>query len=157
MKIEVGGIDAFNVTIDKFNDDVIDMINKEIAGAAFRTVAIAKTRLQPLPEDDADPEFVADLTAVRASINFEHDKENLTATVFAGNTAKDHFAAYLEFGTGEFAAKQVKTLPFEYEAVAWQFFVNGKGTMRAHPFFFHTYIQEGKRFVDRAKGWKPGK
>lgn len=157
MKIEIGGIDAFNVSIDKFSNDVIDSINKEIAGALFRTKAIAQTRLQPLPEDEGDPEFVADITAVRASINFEHDKENLTGTVFAGNTQKDHLAAYLEFGTGEFAAKQVKTLPFEYEALAWQFFINGKGTMRAHPFFFRTYIEEGKRFVDRLKGLKPGK
>ncbi len=153
MKIDVGGVEAFVATLNNFDKDLIDQANKEVLGAALRTVALAKQRLQPLPGDDA--ELTADIAAVRSSINHTHDKEKISSSVFAGNTQKDHFAAYLEFGTGDHAAKYVKTIPFEYEALAWQFFVNGKGTMKEHPFLIPTYIQEGKRLVERLKGLKP--
>jgi hypothetical protein len=153
MKIEVGGIEAFVATLKVWDKKMIEQANKEVIGAAMRTAALAKMRLQPLPEDDA--EMAADIAAVRASINYVHDKENITSTVFAGNTQKDHFAAYLDVGTGEHAAKEVKTLPFEYEALFWQFFVNGEGTMRPHQYLTKTYIEEGKRFVDKLKGLRP--
>lgn len=155
MKLEVGGIEAFVETIDRWDKEAEKLANKEVLGAALRTVGLAKVRLQPLPEDDA--EMTADIAAVRGSINHVHDPNNISATVFAGNTQKDHFAAYLEFGTGPNAATYVKTLPFEYEALAWQFFVNGEGTMRPHPFLIPTYMEEGKRFVERLKGLRPFK
>lgn len=155
MNITVGGIEAFNATLNRFDKEMLDLANKEVLTAALRTVGLAKQRLQPLPDDS--PEETADIAAVRASINHEHDPENVTATVFAGNTGKDPIAAYLEFGTGEYAAKYVKTIPFEYEALAWQFFVNGKGTMKEHPFLIPTYLQEGKRFVERLKGLRPSR
>jgi hypothetical protein len=153
MKMEVGGIDAFNVTLDVWDKEMIALVNKELAGTALRTVGIARERLQPLEGDDA--ELTADITAVRASINFSHDKENLTASVFAGNTQKDHFAAYLEFGTGEHARKYLETIPIEYTFLAWQFFVNGEGTMKEHPFLIPTYIEQGKRLVEKLKGLRP--
>ncbi len=153
MKIEVGGIEEFNVTLDNWGKELTDLANKELAKAAFKTVSQARIDCQPLPGDSA--ELAADIAAVRSSINFVHDKEQLTVSIFAGNTQKDHFAAYLEFGTGEHAAKYVKTLPFEYEALAWQFFVNGEGKMKEHPFLIPAYRQEGKRLVDNLKGLRP--
>ncbi|MCF2517128.1 hypothetical protein [Dyadobacter sp. CY351] len=155
MKVELGGVDGFNVTLEVFNKSLRSLIWKEVAGAALRTEALAKLRCQPNPEDNGDAELSADIAAVKQSINHTLDESTLTARVFAGNTAKDHCAAYLEFGTGDAAARYVKTLPFEFEALAWQFYVNGKGTMREHPFLVPTYLQEGKRFVEKLKGLKP--
>lgn len=153
MKIEIGGLESFVATINNWEKDLILKANQEVLQAAMRTVALAKVRLQPLAGDDA--ELTADIAAVRSSINFRHDREKMTSIVFAGNTQKDHFAAYVEFGTGPFAAKRVKELPFEWEMVANQFYVNGKGTMKAHPYLAHTYIEEGERFIENIKKIKP--
>ncbi|MBO9611048.1 MAG: hypothetical protein J7619_00050 [Dyadobacter sp.] len=153
MKIEVGGVEAFVSTLNKWNKRMIAQANKEVIGAAMRAAGLARQRCQPHDDDDAVTS--ADIRAVAQSINYTHDKENISAQVFAGNTQKDHFAAYLEFGTGDHAKKYVKTLPYEYEVLAWQFFVNGKGTMREHPFLIPSYRQEGKRFVERMKGLRP--
>lgn len=153
MKIEIGGLESFVATINNWEKDLIMKVNQEVLQAAMRTVALAKVRLQPLADDDA--ETAADIAAVRSSINFKHDRENLTSVVFAGNTQKDHIAAYLEFGTGPFAAARVKELPFEWEMVASQFYVNGKGTMKTHKYLADTYIQEGERFIENVRKINP--
>jgi HK97 gp10 family phage protein len=153
VRVKVGGIEEFVAEIKNIDKQMRAEALKEVTGAALRTAAIAKQKCQPLPGDDA--ELTADIRAVAASINTSVDATNLTSQVFAGNTEKDNFAAYLEFGTGQFAAKYVKTLPYEYEVLAWQFFVNGKGTMQEHPFLIPAYRQEGKRFIERMKGLKP--
>lgn len=150
MKIEIGGVESFVAKVNNWEKSMILKVNQEVLQVALRTVAQAKYRLQKTVSQD-DAELAADITAVARSINFQHDREKMTSVVFAGNTAKDHFAAYLEFGTGVFAAKRVKELPFEWEAVAWQFYVNGKGTMPAHPYLVETYIEEGERFIENVK------
>lgn len=43
-------------------------------------------------------------------------------------------AAYLEFGTGAF----VKVEP-EWKGLAWQFYVNGKGSLEPHPFLYPAF------------------
>ena len=153
MKIEVGGVESFVAKINNWEKDLILKANQEILSTALRTVAIAKDRCKPLSDDDA--ETAADIAAVRSSINFKHDREKMTAWVYAGNIQKDHFAAYVEFGTGPFAAQRVKELPFEWEMVASQFYVNGKGTMKAHPYLANTYIEEGGRFIENMKKLNP--
>lgn len=153
MKIEIGGVESFVAQVNNWEKDLLLKVNQEVLQAAMRTVALAKVRLQPLAGDDA--ELAADIAAVRSSINFKHDRENYTSVVFAGNTQKDHIAAYLEFGTGPFAAAQVKTLPFEWTMVANQFYVNGKGTMQTHEYLAKTYIQEGERFIENVKKINP--
>ena len=149
MKIELGGVETFVAKVNSWEKKMIMKVNQEVLNAAMRTVALAKIRLQPLAGDDA--ELAADIAAVRSSINFRHNRENLTSVVFAGNTQKDHIAAYLEFGTGPFASKRVKELPFEWEMVAQQFYVNGKGTMPAHPYLVDSYIEEGSRFIENIR------
>lgn len=153
MKLEVGGIDAFNASLNNFGKNFKEQVNKVLVETAMTTKGIAQIRCQPLPEDDA--ELAADIAAVKMSINFEHDKEKLTASVYAGNTQKDHFAAYLEFGTGEHAARYLRTIPIEYTFLAWNFFVNGEGTMREHPFLIPTYLEQGPKFIEKLKGLRP--
>jgi|GEM_PF-3271683 len=48
----------------------------------------------------------------------------------------DDFSAYVEFGTGEFAAAYLANVPAEQVEEARKFFKNGKGRTPAHPFFF---------------------
>lgn len=57
--------------------------------------------------------------------------ENQT-TIIAG----EEIAAYVEFGTGDYAKEYVATLPAEIQEDAEKFFISGKGHGRTHPFFF---------------------
>lgn len=47
-----------------------------------------------------------------------------------------NYAAFVEFGTGQFAAAHVSMLPPEIQAYAMTFFVSGRGRMPARPFLF---------------------
>ena len=49
------------------------------------------------------------------------------------------YAAYVEFGTGPFAAKYVKQLPIEWQKYALTFYVNGKGRLPAHPYLYPAF------------------
>lgn len=51
------------------------------------------------------------------------------------------YAAYVEFGTGQFAADYVTGLPAELQEYAMQFFVSGKGRLPARPFLFPAYFK----------------
>jgi len=55
-----------------------------------------------------------------------------TTTINGG----DDFSAWVEFGTGPNAAAFLASQPAEVVEEARKFFVNGKGTGAAHPFFF---------------------
>lgn len=46
------------------------------------------------------------------------------------------YAAYVEFGTGTFVQ-----VPPEWKDLAWQYYVNGKGYMRPHPYLYPAYVQ----------------
>lgn len=51
------------------------------------------------------------------------------------------YAAYVEFGTGPYAAEYVTSLPKEWQDEARRFFINGKGHTPAHPFFYPAVAQ----------------
>jgi len=50
--------------------------------------------------------------------------------------AGDELSAYIEFGTGQNAETFLAGKPDEQVAEAKKFFVNGQGTLSAHPYFF---------------------
>lgn len=55
--------------------------------------------------------------------------------------AGDELSAYVEFGTGQNAETFLAGKPEEQVAEAKKFFVNGEGTLQAHPFFFPAIYQ----------------
>lgn len=126
---------------------------KEIQGAALRTVAKAKMRLQPEEWDSEETrQAVVD---VRQSINHSFDKDKMTASVHAGNVSKDNIAAYLEFGTGPYAERYVRKLSPVWQKYAMTFYVNGKGRTSEHPYLVPSFEEEKVRLSDRLKGLKP--
>lgn len=154
MKIYFDGVDKLKMSLEKVARKVEKQANDLVAGAALRTVAVAKNRLQPLPEDSR--ELTVDIGAVRQSITFTHDKSQMAAIVTAGNVTGEHMAAYLEFGTGRYAARYLSGKPSEMVAIARTFYVNGKGRMKEHPYLFPAYYQEGRRLSEKLKGLKIG-
>ena len=67
----------------------------------------------------------------------------------------DELSAYVEFGTGEFAAAYVASLPKEAQDEARKFFVNGKGKGNPQPFFFPSIFANQEKllqFIDDELG-----
>lgn len=153
MKISLIGknqlVAALKRTAKKHKKDANDLV----AGAALRTVAKAKMRLQPL---DGDSEgTVQDVVDVRGSIGFDHNRETVSATIHAGNVSNDDIAAYLEFGTGPYAKEYLSKKPQVIRDYAMTFFVNGRGRTAAHPYLIPSWEEEGVKLSEKLKGLKP--
>lgn len=68
--------------------------------------------------------------------------------------ASADYAAYVEFGTGRFAAAYVPQLPPEWQALALTFYVNGKGRLPAHPFLYPAFNKAKDKLLEDIKNIK---
>lgn len=144
MGVKLHGVSKFSTALKRLDRKLKAEANKAVAGAALRTVGVAKMRITQV-----------DLGALRNSINHTHDANTISAAVFAGNIpGKKNYAAYVEFGTGEHAAAYVPTLDPEFQKLARTFFVNGRGKTKTSPYLIPAYLQEGKRLTDKLKNLK---
>jgi HK97 gp10 family phage protein len=78
---------------------------------------------------------------LRGSGNTSYQDGQLTGVVSFGGQAAP-YAPYVEFGTGINVS-----IPEGFDAYAMQFYVNGKGTMKAQPFLIPAYIKYKKVFL----------
>jgi len=62
--------------------------------------------------------------------------------------AGDELSAYVEFGTGQNAEAFLAGKPDEQVAEAKKFFVNGEGTLKAHPFFFPAIYRHRDEIIE---------
>jgi hypothetical protein len=67
----------------------------------------------------------------------------MTAEIHGG----DDLAAYVNFGTGQFAKEYVATLSPEQQAEAMKFFVNGEGHNPENPFFTNSVIRNSPQLL----------
>jgi HK97 gp10 family phage protein len=82
---------------------------------------------------------------LRGSGNTSYSDNQLTGIVaFGGNAAP--YAPYVEFGTGSGVV-----IPQGFNAFAMQFYVNGKGTMKAQPYLIPAFIKYKKVFLNDMK------
>lgn len=58
-------------------------------------------------------------------------------------TASGKWAAYVEFGTGQYAEKHTALLPDEWDDYAMKFYVDGKGKIPDVPYLFPAF-EEGR-------------
>ena len=78
---------------------------------------------------------------LRGSGNTSYQDNQLTGIVaFGGNAAP--YAPYVEFGTGSGV-----NVPQGFSDYAMQFYVNGKGRMKAQPFLIPAYLKYRKVFL----------
>lgn len=61
------------------------------------------------------------------------------------------YAAYVEFGTGRFAASYLAGMPPELQEYAMQFFVTGKGHLPARPHLMPAFYKNRKLLIERLK------
>lgn len=76
------------------------------------------------------------------------DVYRMRATVYT----ETDMAAYIEFGTGDFASRYLGSKPQEMKDDAMLFFKTGKGTMKESPYLFpafYRYKDEILRTIDR--------
>ena len=78
---------------------------------------------------------------LRGSGNTSYQDNQLTGIVAFGGTAAP-YAPYVEFGTGSGV-----NVPQGFSDYAMQFYVNGKGTMKAQPFLIPAYLKYRKVFL----------
>lgn len=84
-----------------------------------------------------------DLGSLRNLIGSQKAKNGVKITSGAD------YAAYVEFGTGVFAAKYLATQPSEVQKYARKFFVSGKGRLPASPHIFPALYKNLKILKDR--------
>ncbi len=85
-----------------------------------------------------------DLGDLRASGNPNTQNPYLGIVAFGGDLAP--YAPYVEFGTGS----NVR-IPQGFSDFAMQYFVNGKGTMKAQPYLIPAFIKYRKIFLKDMK------
>ena len=112
-------------TIAKRGDAGED-IKKEIDFAiGVNTEAMATEAKQRAPVDTG---------RLRGSISANKVQDYLYELV-----AQVDYAAYLEFGTGDYAATYVKSIDPEWEQLAAQFIKTGDGKLKERPYLYPSY------------------
>lgn len=109
-----------NKRLDEMTAEVKVILQNELNAFGLDTVAMAKN-LAPV-----------NFGTLRNLIGFTPLGAEIGILLFA---AAD-YSAYLEFGTGIFAAAYVPSLPPDVQEFAMQFFVNGKGRIPPRPYLF---------------------
>ncbi len=126
ISFKLQGLDKVLASIDSYSNKVQDQIDDTLTGAAE---AITETAKQLAPTDDSN---------LHNNIGYVNEP---FAKALYSNAA---YSAYIEFGTG--ANVDVPNIEgMDLPAYAMTFFVNGKGRIRPHPFFFPAVQQETKK------------
>ena len=71
------------------------------------------------------PEAVGEVVVSKADVNY-----------YTINVQGVPLAAYIEFGTGAYVE-----VPNEWKGLAWQFYVNGRGTLPPNPYLYPAFTQ----------------
>jgi|APGre2960657404_1045060.scaffolds.fasta_scaffold03648_6 hypothetical protein len=79
------------------------------------------------------------------------EDNGFTQLVSAAHNTNPKLAAYMEFGTGDFAAYFLGTNPQYIKDLARQYYVNGQGRLPSMPYITPAYIRERKKFLENVK------
>ena len=137
MKIKAVIQNTLTYDLNGYRDEVIAKTKQLIQQLIFQT-NIEATR-------DA-PKFV--------SISNEFKDKGLTGKVGVigkQSVAKNqsdpaNMAAYIEFGTGLSAAQILAPYPQWVKDIAYEYYVNGKGTLTGKPYLFNNFLKNIETF-----------
>jgi len=113
-----------------FGQETDNFLKAEIAATGFEIEADAKSRASSI--QSAPPE-------VKQMISNQILNNGYTARISQNALP---MGAYIEFGTGVYV-----TVAPEWKDMAWQFYVNGKGRLRAHPYMYPAFIKGRDDFM----------
>lgn len=82
-------------------------------------------------------------SSIRSSYHIDITDNGFTVKIYTDN----EIAAYLEFGTGDYAKRYLSGQPDEVSKEAIKFLTTGKGTMEAQPYLFPAYYKYRDQIV----------
>jgi len=88
-------------------------------------------------------------SSISGAIGYEM-KTKYSGSVFVERSAGD-IAAYVEFSTGQDAARYLATVPAEWAAQARKFFVNGEGRIIGKPYLLPAFLKGKIEYVKDLK------
>lgn len=131
--ITINGLDFLGERLASMDEALKVGIDAEMSISAG---TIAREAAQAAPDEDNGK--------IRNAI-----KENITTPFKKYITVNAEDAAYIEFGTGDFAARYVPTLPDDVQRYAKTFYINGKGITKEQPYLVPAALKEFPALVLR--------
>lgn len=132
--VQISGLDELLRKLKDAPDELLERTNEAIEQWAIDVEVVA---------EKLKPRDLGGITIARVVKPFD-------AEVVASSGATP-YAAYVEFGTGNFAATYVPTLPEYWQEMARTFYVSGKGRTPAQPYMYPAAVAARKKFIDEVK------
>ena len=129
-------INTTSVNLDKYRKDQIRKM-RELVVDTVTDIEVEATRKAPVGEDG--DHFI--------HIDKRFTNNDLTGEV--GVMGENNLAAYFEFGTGLSAREILAPYPQWIKDIAWQFYVNGLGTLKGKPYLYPAVLRYGNEFYKK--------
>ena len=131
LNIKITGVESTLATLkDKYNSAMME-VDREM-GASTEQMATTAKSIFPggNPSIEGQTQRYAD---IRSKIKAEKNRP-FAYTLVAGDSG-DNMPAYIEFGTGRYFP-QYPGKEKEWQALAKEYYVNGRGWMKPSPYFY---------------------
>jgi len=89
-------------------------------------------------------------TPISQAIGYRISNSGYTGRVFVERSAGD-IAAWVEFGTGQSAARYLSTVPARWREIARRYYINGRGTIIGRPFLLPAFMKYSVIFQKELK------
>jgi hypothetical protein len=129
-------INTTSANLDKYRKDQIRKM-RELVVDTVTDIEIEATRKAPVGED-------GDIF-----INIDKRFTNNDMTGEVGVMGENNLAAYFEFGTGLSAREILAPYPQWIKDIAWEFYINGQGTLQGKPYLYPAVLRYGNDFYKK--------
>lgn len=123
-------INTTSVNLDKYRKEQIRKM-RELVVDTVKNIEVEATRKAP--------QFV--------TVESEFRNNDLTGEV--GVLGENNLAAYFEFGTGLSAREILAPYPQWIKDIAWEFYINGQGTLQGKPYLYPAVLRYGNEFYKK--------
>jgi len=111
-----------------------------------------KDQIRKMRELVVDTVKYIEVEAVRKSPDFVTIKSEFTNNDMTGEVGvwgESNMAAYFEFGTGLSAREILAPYPQWIKDIAWEFYINGQGTLQGKPYLYPAVLRYGNEFYKK--------
>lgn len=129
-------INTTSANLDKYRKDQIRKM-RELVVDTVTDIEVEATRNAPVSED-------GDIF-----INIDKRFTNNDMTGEVGVMGENNLAAYFEFGTGLSAREILAPYPQWIKDIAWEFYINGQGTLQGKPYLYPAVLRYGNEFYKK--------
>lgn len=123
-------INTVSRDLERYRNDIIKQVRNLVINSATKIEIMATRSLTA----NSTPELSLNFIVVQKRIT----NNGLQAEV--GVMGSDPLPAYIEFGTGLFAADILSNYPQWIKDIAMKFYVNGRGTLQGKPYLYNNFL-----------------